>query len=150
MKCRSTVSAANLFCQASTVSPVWRLFVQLSQLPISPAELLSVSPVWRLFVQHYQLPISPAELLSVSPVWRLFAQLPISPAELLSLFPSLCSAHLALSLSRCYPRIYGKMFHFSRSIRSNTIYEAKAFYSLVWGSLRLAPMIHPLPLPRSV
>ena len=55
-----------------------------------------------------------------------------------------------------YPRVYGKIFHFSRSIRSNTIYRmtdvsyththahtyiyniftykqtANAFYSLVW------------------
>jgi len=67
-------SLANLYGQLDLLGDTKFLFrlrsasiLQQSQLPIS-AELLSVSPVWRLFVQQSQLPISPAELLSVSPI----------------------------------------------------------------------------------
>ena len=44
--------------QLPAVPPVWPIFLQQSQLPISPAELLSVPPVWPLFLQQSQLPIS--------------------------------------------------------------------------------------------
>ena len=47
-------------------------FTSYLQLSISSAELISVSPVWRLFVQQSRLPTSPAELLS------LFARLALS------------------------------------------------------------------------
>ena len=59
MKYHSAVSAANLFCRTSfSLSSLASPCSALSAANLS-AELLSVSPVWRLFVQQSQLPISP-------------------------------------------------------------------------------------------
>ena len=74
--------ATKLSADLLSVPPVWPLFLQQSQLPISPAELLSVPPVWPLFLQQSQLPISSADLLSVPPVWPLFLQHAASAANL--------------------------------------------------------------------
>ena len=54
---------SNLSCQSLLLNYSLSLQCGLSfnmqpQLPISPAELLSVPPVWRLFLQQSQLPIS--------------------------------------------------------------------------------------------
>ena len=98
----------NFSADLLSVPPVWPLFLQQSQLPISPAELLSSLQSGLSFFSNLscqslllnyslslqcglsffnmqpRLPISPAELLSVPPVWprALFlqqsVQLPIS------------------------------------------------------------------------
>ena len=47
----------NTHCAYLYRATAWPLSVQQSQLPITPAELLSVSPVWGLSVQQSQLPL---------------------------------------------------------------------------------------------
>jgi len=47
----------NTLCAYLYRTAAWPLSVQQSQLPISPADLLSVSPVWCLSVQQSQLPV---------------------------------------------------------------------------------------------